>query len=58
MDLFLDYVAAQTTKAINNLKAKTKGVLNIQAKQINKINPSSLTITQDTLLALMDGALI
>lgn len=58
MDLFLAYVAAQTTRAINTLKAKTKGVLNIQAKQINKINPSSLTITQDTLLALMDGALI
>ncbi len=58
MDLSLDYVAAQTTKAFNNLKAKTKGVLNIQAKQINKINSSSLTITQDTLLALMDGALI
>ncbi len=58
MDLFLDYVAAQTTKVFNNLKAKTKGVLNIQAKQINKINPSSVTITQDTLLVLMDGALI
>ena len=58
MDLFLDYVAAQTTKVFNNLKAKSKGGLHIQAKQINKINPSSLTITQDTLLALMDGALI
>ena len=58
MDLFLDYVAAQTTRTINNPKAKTKGVLSIQAKQINKINPSSLTTTQDTLLDLTDGALI
>ncbi len=30
MDLFLDYVAAQTTKAINNPKAKTKEVVNIR----------------------------
>jgi len=58
MDLFLTYVAAQTTKAINNPKATTKGGLHIQAKKINKINPSSLTITQGTLLDLTDGALI
>jgi hypothetical protein len=58
MDLFLAYVAAQTTRAINNPKAKTKEVLNIQAKQINETNPSSLTTTQDMLLDLTDGALI
>jgi hypothetical protein len=58
MDLFLAYVAAQTTRAINNPKAKTKGVLNVQAKQINETNLSSLTTTQDTLLDLTDGALI
>ena len=31
MDLFLAYVVTQTTKAINNPKAKTNEVLNIQA---------------------------